>query len=422
MTQFSGPVTPSGRRAERFAQLVDGRAPVGSDSDLALLAVVDTMRAPLPDIPRPRPSSDFSRRLRERLMAEAEQTLVPADARLVLPERTGRQRRRATALAAAFVLVGTSAGIATAAQGSVEGDPLYAVKRGIEAIGTATSLSDPARGHAYLEQSRTRLDETAALIGPDGSDLSAADQKAVADTLAGFQRSAARGSDLLFAGYQREPSSADVTDVRVFADRSMRALDRLSATAPGQLQEQLAQAATLLTDLDQQARVLCAACGSRDPLDMPDTLVAASGTHALQELIDDGTASASTGSPAGASGGQSTASQRTSSSLLGAGSGKPVGSQLVPSGGLDVPDLGSTRSSTGAIVGGGSGGASTSRSPVSRATSKVTSTVPRLVKLPGSQSGAPSVIDLDKTVTDTTGTLRSTTEGVVGGLTGSLGN
>jgi hypothetical protein len=88
----------------------------------------------------------------------------------------------------------------------------------------------------------------------------------VAATLHSFTSSAGDGADVLFRAYQRDGDDGDIASVRDFAGTEMGVLTDLSATAPRSLQSDFAEAAQLLSDLDQQATVLCDDCGPRGPL------------------------------------------------------------------------------------------------------------------------------------------------------------
>ncbi|GGF45330.1 hypothetical protein GCM10011519_19030 [Marmoricola endophyticus] len=399
MIDFSGPAALRARPAERFARLIDEGAGATGPADAALIDLVGALRA-LPEAPAP--SASYTADLRERLMAEADTALVPAEPQLLLPEvsRSGRARRRATVAAAAAVLVGSTGGLAVAAQGTVEGDPLYGVKRGIEAMTTSMSLSEASRGQDYLDQSRTRLAEVSTLMADD-PDVSSRTADAVRSTLARFASSAAEGSDLLFTSYQRDASADHVASVRSFAGTSMRDLDAVAAEAPPSMQDALSEAATMLTDLDQQARVLCAACGAREPLALTTTLEPASAKGALDRLIESGTAGARPASPA-----------------PGAKRSQPATS---PSGSTTAP--GSSRSPAPASTTAPGTAAQKQAGKAAGRARGTTSSAPALdglVKLPGSQSGAPSVIDLDKLTKDLTDGLTTTTKGLTDGLAKGL--
>jgi hypothetical protein len=275
---------PAKRRAERFAALVDALqepgSTTGADEPYApLLEVVGTLRAAADEGPTPR--ADYVADLRSRLMAEADTALVPTDARLVLPQRhpASRKQSRFTAAVAGLVLVGSSAGIAVAAQSSVPGDGLYPLKRGLEHVGERLSLSDAGRGRDLLGQASTRLDEVDTLLDSGAPDAE------VAATLHSFTSSAGDGADVLFRSYQRDGDDGDIADVRDFAGTEMGVLTDLSATAPSSLQPDFAEAAQLLSDLDQQATVLCRDCGARGPLQLPARLRPVSAESALVDLL-----------------------------------------------------------------------------------------------------------------------------------------
>ena len=275
---------PAKRRAERFAALVDALqepgSTTGADEPYApLLEVVGTLRAAADEGPAPR--ADYVADLRSRLMAEADTALVPTDARLVLPQRhpASRKQSRFSAAVAGLVLVGSSAGIAVAAQSSVPGDGLYPLKRGLEHVGERLSLSDAGRGRDLLGQATTRLDEVDSLLDRGASDAE------VAATLHSFTSSAGDGADVLFRSYQRDGDDGDIADVRDFAGTEMGVLTDLSASAPSSLQPDFAEAAQLLTDLDQQATVLCGDCGARGPLQLPARLRPVSAESALVDLL-----------------------------------------------------------------------------------------------------------------------------------------
>ncbi len=269
---------PAHRRAEKFAALVDSVSTAGANGrEVQFLELVGALRSASATAPTPR--ADYVRDLRARLLAEADIALVPTDRKLVVPTRTGRRPRRMTAAAAALVIVGGTAGVSFAAQGSLPGDALYPVKRGIEQVHESLSFSDAARGRDLLQQADTRLSEVDLMLGNGGTD------QAVAQSLASFTDSASSGARLLFTSYQADGDDTSVTSVRDFAGTEMGDLTALSRRAPRSLGPDFASAAQLLTAIDQQARVLCASCGARAPLTAPSDLSLSSEQVSLDHLL-----------------------------------------------------------------------------------------------------------------------------------------
>ena len=252
------PLISARRAAEDFARVVDGSSVDVADRYQDLTAYVDLLRAAPPAAARP----EFVADLRSGLMAAADTLLVPAAtqprlAPVVRLAPPSRRRRRLGVAAAAFVIVGGSAGVAAAAQGSLPGDPLYPVKRGIESAQVSLNSSDAAKGHDLIAQAGTRLDEIDSLMS-DGNSTSQ-----ITDTLAAYEHSASSGADLLFAAYQRGGSADDLATLRTAFSGQLDRLQQLAGQAPPTTQPGFDSATALLTDLDQQARVLCS-CGPRD--------------------------------------------------------------------------------------------------------------------------------------------------------------
>lgn len=82
-----------------------------------------------------------------------------------LPRR--RVRRRVAALAAAAMLILGGAGAGFAAEGTIPGDALYPVNRGMERIDLAFARSDGARAETHLAHAANRLDEIEGLVRAD---------------------------------------------------------------------------------------------------------------------------------------------------------------------------------------------------------------------------------------------------------------
>jgi hypothetical protein len=252
------PLISARRAAEDFASVVDGSPVDERDRYADLMTYVDLLRAEPASDGRP----EFVADLRSRLMSAADTLLVAAPtqprlAPVVTLAPPSRRRRRLGIAAAAFVIVGGSAGVAAAAEGSLPGDPLYPVKRGIESAQVSLNSSDAAKGHDLIAQAGNRLDEIDGLMG-DGNSTSE-----INDTLSAYEHSASSGADLLFVAYQRDGNSDDLAQLRGALAGQLDQLEQLASQAPPTTQPSFASATALLTDLDQQARVLCS-CGPGD--------------------------------------------------------------------------------------------------------------------------------------------------------------
>lgn len=250
------PLSPARKAADEFASVVDGARGDVADRYADLLTCVDNLRTQ--QVPAPRP--DFVLSLRERLMDAADTLLLPAETPslapvISLPEVSRRRQRRLSVAAAAFIVVGGTASVAAAAENSLPGDPLYPIKRGIESAQVSFNSSDSGKGQDLLRQASTRLDEVDSLIDGNAS----ADR--IESTLSSYRRSATDGADLIFVEYQRNGDPQEITRLRAILGSQLNALDELADVAPGSATPAFIDARTLVNDLDQQARVLCGACG-----------------------------------------------------------------------------------------------------------------------------------------------------------------
>ena len=270
---------PSQRAAEDFDSVVEGLAsPAVADRYADLFATVETLRTQPEVLPR----AEFASDLRSRLMTEAATVLVPAApvVRRLEPSRARKRNRRIGTLAAGLVIVGGTAGMAAAAQGSLPGDALYPVKRGIEQASVAVHPSDAGKGAAQLDQARTRLAEVKALQAQDSPD-----EALIASTLESFRSAAAAGSDKLFTAYQADGDTSDISTVRAFTSDQMAQVADLSDASIPVDGDQLVDTADLLADIDQQARVLCAACAPQAPLQPPAALSSGAGAASVDNLL-----------------------------------------------------------------------------------------------------------------------------------------
>ena len=350
------PLSPARRAAEEFAGIVDGSLRDVDGRYAELSGYVQVLRAQEPPVARP----EFVADLRAQLMAAADTDLVPALARGAeeteetatvtrLRVRRPRSERRLGAAAAAFVLVAGTAGVAAAAENSLPGDPLYPLKRSIESAQVSLNTNDVAKGEDLINQASTRLDEVAELMSSDSSTTE------VTHTLSSFQRSATSGADLLFVAYQRDGDPTGLGHLRSALTSQMSLLDTLARQAPAPAQPAFDAARSLLSDLDQQARVLCGDCGAQAAL--PQDL-ALSSASALESMLSK-PASAVKHAAAVANQNQSLAQQAEDAAKNGAGdlstgSSAPGGSTAPGSDtsrpASSSPDVAGTLSSSGTAV------------------------------------------------------------------------
>ena len=273
------------RRAEEFDAVVDGRlaADDGRAELRELAGIVTVLRGQEPVAP----SADFTVALRTRLMAEAETVLSPSHASLRLPaRRRGSRERRLVAAASAVVLFGGTASMAVAAQHALPGEALYPIKRGIEHAQAGLSTSPAGKGRDLLHQADDRLAEVQGLLA-DGSGNGTPQ---IPGTIDDFTAQAQEGAGLLLTSFQDSRDPATVVAVRIFAAHSITALQEMARTAPPDAQDELAAAATALSDIDARARDLCDTCASNLPdLDVPSMFLAASEVdRALRAIHVDG--------------------------------------------------------------------------------------------------------------------------------------
>lgn len=247
---------PATRAAEDFARALDGTAePHVADRYASLVATATLLR----EQPQPTPRPEFVAELRSRLMTAAETELVPG-LRVVAPGGATRSRRsrlrerQLGAAAAAAVLVATTAGVAAAANSSLPGETLYPVKRGIEQLQIAMNTNDAARGAEHLRLAGNRLDEVEGLLESGGT------AEEISATLSAYSAHVEEGSRLMFRAYQADADTADIVTVREFTTSQVRQVEEIASLAPPTSAADFGAVADLLSEIDQQARVLCADC------------------------------------------------------------------------------------------------------------------------------------------------------------------
>jgi hypothetical protein len=268
------------RRAEEFAALVDGTLGTEARPELTELAGVATLLR-VQDAPTLR--AEYAADLRARLMAEAQTALSSPNANLVLPARPrGRREHRLVAAATAVVFIGGTAGMATAAEHALPGEALYPVKRAIEHAQAGLSTSNAGRGRDLLTQASDRLSEATSLLAAD----TPASLAQVPPTIDDFTAQAQQGSGLMMSSFQENRDPGTIVTVRRFAAASLASLRQMARTAPADSQDELASAAVALSNIDQQARDLCADCapGLGDLAVPPTFRAAAEADRALRQV------------------------------------------------------------------------------------------------------------------------------------------
>lgn len=264
------------KRADEFAAAVDDRrasvstrpdgGPATSSELQAFVEIVSQLR----DLKQPTLRSDFATDLRARLMAEAPEELAATSGSSVTtrPRRDAAiisfpaspRRRTATAAAAVCIVLGSTAGVAAASQTALPGEALYPVKRGIEHVQAAIAGSQHAKGSEYLDQASTRLDEVTDLTVAHADDPSTAGL--VRQTLEDFADQADDGANALMSSYRQDQNGSSIAELRRFTDESADRLDALTSAIPSEASGALADAATLLSQLDQEAQALCPVCSA----------------------------------------------------------------------------------------------------------------------------------------------------------------
>jgi hypothetical protein len=338
-------VTPARRReAEDLQALLEGRqrSSAAAAADLADLVLLARALAPREHAP----DADFRAALRSRLVAEAA-VGVPAPAvpaQRARPSTPSRLRQVVATVAVASVVAGV--GAAAASTRALPGDPLYGLKRQIEAGQLALARGDLGNGRELLEQADARLTEAERLTaGEHGSDP--ATRALVGQALREMAVDVTGGAKDLTRAYQETgDEQAMILLDRFVSDQRQRLEDLLGLLDPSLrvlargLLDQLAR-------LDEQAS---AVTGS--PVAASRLLPAAGDGWAVSRLVDaanagaTGTAAATGGSPVG--------------SVLDAVGGVTGGSVGGTSGGTSGGSGGGVAGTVGGVVGGLTGGSTSS--------------------------------------------------------------
>jgi hypothetical protein len=158
------------RRADRFAELLGARsggtrtshARDGELTELARTAgALTALRTPGDTL-----DPAYRERLRTRLVAVLD-VQGPAPETAPPTRRRSRVPRRVVIAGPALAGVLALSGIGAASTGAVPGDTLYGVKRSTESAQLTLASSDVNRGRLFLDFARTRLQESAAVLGSE---------------------------------------------------------------------------------------------------------------------------------------------------------------------------------------------------------------------------------------------------------------
>ena len=289
MTSLFGPR----RRAEEFARADEamsgdgalrGDGAAGLDRETTtLLQLAASLRSMSAADDLAMPGEAFSLDLRERLVTEAatvlvaqrvetgSRTVAAADdptTRGSTPRGWARGRRRfATATATVAILMGGTAGMASAAQESLPGQALYPVKRGLEKAAVTFSGSPVDRGRELLTQASGRLDEVQGLM-----DAGAAERTQIPGTLDTFNEQAREGAELLMSSYESTDDETAMVTLRNFTASSMDTIEDLASEAPDQALTGLDDAAVLMQEVDTAADEVCPGCSDLPALPASDVL------------------------------------------------------------------------------------------------------------------------------------------------------
>jgi hypothetical protein len=261
------PVSPARRRAEEFASVLEGRggsAAAHTDA-LELVAALRTVVAP-------QPSTAYVEELRSNLLAAADTILAPTLApRPTLAAQVGtapqRHRRKLSVAVGTLAVLGSTTGVAMAAQSALPGESLYPIKRILESAQTSLSADDAARASRIMDLAQDRLGETQALADSD-SDSSRAQ---IPHSLEDFVAQATQAADALLGEYSESGDISTITELRDFLRDSLDALAGLKGSVPAEYADDFDAAVNALLSIDEQALSACGACGGL--LDIPAILL-----------------------------------------------------------------------------------------------------------------------------------------------------
>ncbi len=332
------------KRAEEFARAVDGPTTrTVADEHRVFLELVAQLRSVHGPAMRP----EFATDLRSRLLDAAPEALVETgrahgrDAALVRFPVSPR-RRTASVAATACLVVATGVGVAAASQSALPGDALYPLKRGIEQAELHFAGSQAARGGEYLDQASTRLSEVTELSLGHADDPTT--PALVTKTLNDFILESNAGGDALLSAYTGDQSAGSIARLREFTAESARQLEALTDNVPPDADQALADAASTLAHLDQQAQAACPQCSSLPSLQLSAAL--SDLQHASGGSTDGYGSSGVAVSPGAKAGSTGAKPSATTGPVRGPVTIPDVSADLDPSAGATTSDPQSTTTST----------------------------------------------------------------------------
>lgn len=260
------PVSPARRRAEEFASLLEGRGgSAAAHSDA--LEVVSALRT----VVAPQPSAAYVEELRSNLLAAADTLLAPTASRLTLAEQVTtapqRHRRKLSVAIGTLAVLGSTTGVAMAAQSALPGESLYPIKRILESAQTSLSSDDAARASRIMDLAGDRLTETQALADSG----SASSRAQIPHSLEDFVAQATQAADTLLGEYSDSGDVSTIIELRDFLRDSLDALAGLKGSVPDEYSDDFDAAVNALLSIDEQALSACGDCGGL--LDVPAILL-----------------------------------------------------------------------------------------------------------------------------------------------------
>lgn len=267
------PLLAARRRADEFDALVQGKERADAHPELVALAAVADELVSASSVPTPEMSKSAGADLRSRLMAEADEVLLPLPRGAKLGAAAGngrapgaRRDRRIAIAASALVAIGATTSAAVASQDAVPGDTLYPIKRLVEDVRTTLHFDDTARGESQLEIAGGRLDELSELARAKGTDSNL--ERALID----FRADTNKAAKTLIGRHEETGEQAPLVTLDEFSASSLERLGTISAALPSNVLDELGRTTLLLRDLDTAVSDLCPDCAAV-PLTVPQELL-----------------------------------------------------------------------------------------------------------------------------------------------------